>query len=92
MTPVDILILDSTLGVRLPNSLGSRGALAAIFAVAATAGGSTLGVWLHRETGPLIVTISATGFLITVLFTTSNYFRNPMRRLANQRRHLLELF
>jgi ABC-type Mn2+/Zn2+ transport system permease subunit len=46
-------------------------ALAATFAVAATAAGSWLGSWLHRETGPLIVTISAIVFLITVLFPTS---------------------
>jgi len=33
--------------------------------VTATLGGASLGWWLERETGPLIVTIAAAGFILT---------------------------
>jgi ABC-type Mn2+/Zn2+ transport system permease subunit len=66
-----LIIIPAATAKHLSKNLNQMLALAAIFAVAATAAGSALGLWLHRETGPLIVSISATGFLITVLFTTS---------------------
>jgi ABC-type Mn2+/Zn2+ transport system permease subunit len=75
-----LIIIPAATAKHVSRNLNQMLGLAAIFAVAATAGGSALGVWLHREPGPLIVTISATGFLITVLFTTSNYFRTLMGR------------
>ena len=63
-----LIIIPAATAKQLSKSLNQMLTLAASFAVAATAAGSALGFWLHRETGPLIVTISAMCFLITVLF------------------------
>jgi ABC-type Mn2+/Zn2+ transport system permease subunit len=62
-----LIIIPAATAKHLSRNLNQMLALAALFAVAATAAGSSLGFWLHRETGPLIVTISAIGFLISVL-------------------------
>jgi ABC-type Mn2+/Zn2+ transport system permease subunit len=62
-----LIIIPAATAKHVSRNLNQMLTSAAIFAVAATAGGSALGFWLHRETGPLIVMISATGFLITVL-------------------------
>lgn len=65
-----LIIIPAATAKHLSRSLNQMLTLAAAFAVGATATGSALGFWLHRETGPLIVTISGLGFLITVFFTT----------------------
>jgi hypothetical protein len=37
-------------------------------ALVATLVGSSLAQWLHRETGPIIVTVSAAGFVLTLFW------------------------
>jgi ABC-type Mn2+/Zn2+ transport system permease subunit len=60
-----MIIVPAATAKRLSNNLNQMLALSAALAVAATAAGTTLGWWLHREPGPLIVTIAAAGFLLT---------------------------
>ncbi len=75
-----LIIIPAATAKHLSRNLNQMLTLAAVFAMAATAAGSSLALWLHRETGPLIVATSTIGFLITVLFTTSTHLRGFLRR------------
>jgi ABC-type Mn2+/Zn2+ transport system permease subunit len=75
-----LIIIPAASAKNLSKNLNQMLILAAIFAAAATGAGSSLALWLHRESGPLIVTISTIGFLITVLFCTSKDMSDAMRR------------
>jgi zinc transport system permease protein len=75
-----LIIIPAASAKNLSRNLNQMLILAAVFAAAATGAGSSLALWLHQETGPLIVTISTIGFLITVLFCTSKDRSDAMRR------------
>jgi ABC-type Mn2+/Zn2+ transport system permease subunit len=75
-----LIIIPAASAKNLSSSLNQMLILAAVFAVAATAAGSSLALWLHEETGPLIVTVSTIGFLITVLFCSSANVRGAAKR------------
>jgi ABC-type Mn2+/Zn2+ transport system permease subunit len=49
----------------LSSNLNQMLVFSALLAVAATLGGASLGWWLQRETGPLIVTLAAAAFILT---------------------------
>ena len=68
-----LIIIPAATAKQLSKNLDQMLTLSAIFAVAATAAGSSLALWLHQQTGPLIVTISTIGFLLTILFTTIDW-------------------
>jgi ABC-type Mn2+/Zn2+ transport system permease subunit len=61
-----LIIIPAATAKRLSQSLNQMLMLAALAALVATVAGSVLALRLHRETGPLIVTLSATGFLLTM--------------------------
>jgi ABC-type Mn2+/Zn2+ transport system permease subunit len=63
-----LIIIPAATAKHLSKNLNQMLALSALFAVAATALGSYLAFSLHQETGPLIVTTSTIGFLLTVLW------------------------
>jgi ABC-type Mn2+/Zn2+ transport system permease subunit len=75
-----LIIIPAASAKNLSKNLNQMLILAAVFATVATAAGSSLALWLHQETGPLIVTVSTIGFLLTVLFCTSNDMSNAMKR------------
>jgi ABC-type Mn2+/Zn2+ transport system permease subunit len=60
-----LIIIPAATAKRLSRNLNQMLMLSAGLAALATIGGSLLGSWLHRETGPLIVSIAATCFLLT---------------------------
>jgi len=62
-----LIIVPAASAKRLSRNLNQMLALSAVLAVMATVCGTSLGWWLHRETGPLIVTIAAAGFLLTFM-------------------------
>jgi ABC-type Mn2+/Zn2+ transport system permease subunit len=62
-----LVIIPAATAKRLSRNLTEMLVLAAILAAAATEGGSLLAAWLHRETGPVIVTLAALGFLLTLV-------------------------
>ncbi len=62
-----LIIVPAATAKRLSRNLNQMLALSAVLAVMATVCGTSLGWWLHRETGPLIVTIAAAGFLLTFM-------------------------
>ncbi|HUK87572.1 MAG TPA: metal ABC transporter permease [Terriglobales bacterium] len=61
-----LIIIPAATAKRLARSLGSMLALAVGFSVFATALGTSLAAWLHRETGPLIVSVAAGVFLLSL--------------------------
>jgi ABC-type Mn2+/Zn2+ transport system permease subunit len=75
-----LIIIPAATAKNLSKNLNQMLILAALFAAAATAAGSSLALWLHRETGPMIVTVSTIGFLLTVLLCTSNDLSKAMQR------------
>ena len=60
-----LIIVPAATAKRLSSNLNQMLMLSALFAVTATLGGASFGWWLQRETGPLIVTIAAAGFIVT---------------------------
>lgn len=60
-----LIIVPAATAKRLSNNLNQMLMLSAMLAVVATVSGASLGWWLDRETGPLIVTIAAAGFILT---------------------------
>jgi ABC-type Mn2+/Zn2+ transport system permease subunit len=62
-----LIIIPAATARRLSRNLTEMLALAAGVAVMATVLGSLLAVRLHRETGPLIVTVAAGLFLLALL-------------------------
>jgi ABC-type Mn2+/Zn2+ transport system permease subunit len=61
-----LIIIPAAAAKRLSNNLNQMLAMAAVGSLLATLTGSALAEWLHRETGPLIVSVAATGFVITL--------------------------
>jgi ABC-type Mn2+/Zn2+ transport system permease subunit len=62
-----LIIIPAATATRLSRNLTEMLVIAAVVAATATAVGSYAAVWLHRETGPIIVTIAAAAFLLTLL-------------------------
>lgn len=62
-----LIIIPAATAKRLARSLGGMLALAVGFSVFATVLGTSLALWLHRETGPLIVTVAAAVFLVSLV-------------------------
>jgi zinc transport system permease protein len=62
-----LIVVPAATAKRLSNNLNQMLTLSAMLAVTATVSGASLGWWLQRETGPLIVTIAAAGFILTFL-------------------------
>jgi zinc transport system permease protein len=60
-----LIVVPAATAKRLSNNLNQMLMLSAMLAVTSTVGGASLGWWLHRETGPLIVTIAAACFILT---------------------------
>jgi ABC-type Mn2+/Zn2+ transport system permease subunit len=63
-----LIVVPAATAKRLSNNLNQMLTLSALIAVTSTVGGASLGWWLQRETGPLIVTIAAAGFILTFLW------------------------
>ena len=61
-----LIIIPAATAKRLSQSLNQMLLVAAVAAVVATVAGSLAAVRLHRETGPMIVSLSATGFLLSL--------------------------
>jgi ABC-type Mn2+/Zn2+ transport system permease subunit len=62
-----LIIIPAATAKRLSRSLNQMLLMAAAIAVATTVAGSWLARSLHQETGPVIVTLGAAGFLLTFL-------------------------
>ena len=62
-----LIIIPAATAKRLSNNLNQMLTVAVAIAVATTVAGSWLALWLHRETGPVIVTLAAGCFLLTFL-------------------------
>jgi ABC-type Mn2+/Zn2+ transport system permease subunit len=62
-----MIIIPAATAKMLSRNLNEMLGFSAVIAVAATVIGSLLAVWLHRETGPMIVTTATVGFLLTFL-------------------------
>jgi zinc transport system permease protein len=60
-----LIIIAAPAAKRLSNTLNQMLTMAAVGSVVATLTGSLLAEWLHRETGPLIVSVAAAGFVLT---------------------------
>jgi ABC-type Mn2+/Zn2+ transport system permease subunit len=61
-----LIIIPAATAKRVATNLSSMLLTAVLVAVFATVAGSVLAVWLHRETGPLIVTAAAVCFLVSL--------------------------
>jgi ABC-type Mn2+/Zn2+ transport system permease subunit len=61
-----LLIVPAAAAMRLSRNLTEMLVLAAAFAVTAVVAGSVAAEWLHRETGPVIVSVAAAGFLLSL--------------------------
>ena len=62
-----LLIIPAATAKRLASNLGGMLLLAVAFSVFATVLGTSLALWLQRETGPLIVTVAAAVFLLSLV-------------------------
>jgi ABC-type Mn2+/Zn2+ transport system permease subunit len=62
-----LIIIPAATAKRLARNLTGMLVIAVVVAVIATAAGTGLAFWLHRETGPLIVTVAAGLFLFSFL-------------------------
>lgn len=62
-----LIIIPPATAKRLARNLSGMLTISVLVAVIATVVGSHLAVWLHRETGPLIVTVAAVCFLLSLL-------------------------
>ncbi len=62
-----LIIIPAATAKRLARNLNGMLSVAVAVAVIATAGGAGMAVWLHRETGPLIVTVAAGAFALSLL-------------------------
>jgi zinc transport system permease protein len=60
-----LIIIPAATAKRLSNNLNQMLTFAAVAALVATLAGSGVAQWLHRDTGPLIVTLAAAGFVLT---------------------------
>jgi ABC-type Mn2+/Zn2+ transport system permease subunit len=62
-----LIIIPPATAKRLASNLTWMLAIAVLVATVATVAGSYLAIWLDRETGPLIVTVAASCFLLSLL-------------------------
>jgi ABC-type Mn2+/Zn2+ transport system permease subunit len=62
-----LIIIPAATAKRLARNLNGMLLLAVAISVLATVSGIWLASWLHRETGPIIVTVAACGFLVSLL-------------------------
>ena len=62
-----LIIIPAATAKRLSKNLTQMLLVAAVLAIAVTLVGSYVAMWLHRETGSLIVTLAALLFLVTLL-------------------------
>jgi ABC-type Mn2+/Zn2+ transport system permease subunit len=62
-----LIIIPAATAKRLARSLNGMLAVAVAVAVSATALGTWIAAWAHRETGPLIVTVAAAAFAISLV-------------------------
>ena len=62
-----LIIIPAATAKRLSGNLRQMLVTAVAIAVAVTVLGSWLAMWLHRETGPVIVTLATAGFVLTLL-------------------------
>ena len=62
-----LIIIPAAIAKRLSSSLNQMLANAAIIAVAVTIAGSAIATSIHRATGPLIVSLAAVGFFLSLL-------------------------
>lgn len=62
-----LIIIPAVTAKRLARNLTGMLTAAVVLAVASTIGGNLLASWLHRPTGPLIVSVSAVFFLVAFL-------------------------
>jgi ABC-type Mn2+/Zn2+ transport system permease subunit len=62
-----LIIIPAATAKRLARNLSGMLTIAVIVAVLATVVGSYLAASLHRETGPLIVTVAAACFLFSLV-------------------------
>jgi ABC-type Mn2+/Zn2+ transport system permease subunit len=62
-----LIIIPAATAKRLARNLHGMLWLAVGFSIFATVLGSLIASWVHRETGPLIVTVAATVFLLSLL-------------------------
>lgn len=60
-----LIIIPAATAKRLSNNLNQMLTLAVALAVATTVVGSQVAVWLHRESGPIIVTLAAACFVLS---------------------------
>ena len=61
-----LIIIPAATARRLSQSLNQMLLIAAAVALVTTIAGSVMALQLHRETGPVIVSLSATGFLLSL--------------------------
>jgi ABC-type Mn2+/Zn2+ transport system permease subunit len=61
-----LIIIPAATARRLSSNLTQMLTLAALIGAAVTAAGASAALWLHREPGPLIVTIGAAVFLLSL--------------------------
>lgn len=66
-----LIIIPAVTAKRLARNLNQMLLLAVTFAILATLLGVGIASWLHQETGPLIVLVAASGFLISLLHRQS---------------------
>ncbi len=64
-----LIIIPAATAKRLARNLDQMLVIAVLAAVIATVSGTWLAAWLHRETGPLIVTVAASCFLLSLGFS-----------------------
>ena len=62
-----LIIIPAATAKRVARNLNGMLRVAVAVAVVATAAGTWIATWLHRETGPLIVTVAAGAFLVSLL-------------------------
>jgi zinc transport system permease protein len=62
-----LIIIPAATAKRVARNLNGMLRVAVAVAVVATAAGTWIAAWLHRETGPLIVTVAAGAFLVSLL-------------------------
>jgi ABC-type Mn2+/Zn2+ transport system permease subunit len=62
-----LIIIPAATAKRLARNLDGMLRIAVLSAVVATLAGASLAAWLHRETGPLIVTTAAVGYFASLL-------------------------
>lgn len=60
-----LIIIPAATAKRLSNNLNQMLTLAVALSVATTVVGSRLALWLHRESGPIIVTLAAACFVLS---------------------------